>query len=480
LSVGSDVAQDLRVDQIAALCRAPIAKEVTVPLLLSMGCARREDILMRRELFWALEGKAPAVWKAFAAVSAYFDLPPIFKTYPEYVKNVMILSRGEHFIKMVGALSELCRTAECPATRRMRQLLAHLEGDCALTELHGEIQSLYNDYPLQPKEVVVGVQLSNIGVPQLINIMSVSDKIPDRHTLLDEGDSTRLSAYTPVPTDLAKVMSVFIQAELHGAYPVPGHRISTVLKKIEALPTPEFALLENELIFISGMLQLSLSIPEPRCAAGFSGRVKLTAYRDPLGESLPEDIDCADNPLLLLGSAPSERQGFLRVLGRALFLNSLGIELPAFSAELPDVSGLYTHFMHAETYKPDQSRLTEALLRIKDILSAMPCGAAVLMDEPMVGTGLVEGQQLCLDTLNCVRALNGYAVLGTHNTELSLPVGRAWRIGGSALVPFNLTELNDYLLKSLNAPEITDLFGGEDDLTGLNAKIIDAFEKVTK
>lgn len=121
-------------------------------------------------------------------------------------------------------------------------------------------------------------------------------------------------------------------------------------------------------------------------------------------------------------------------VGMAQAMAQLGMAVPAASAEISPVDGIYTHFPTGAEDTIDKGRLGEECARLREILDNVTSSSMILLDESLSSTGAYEASYIAAELLAGFAALNCRGIFSTHLHELAASVDqindRAAEAGG--------------------------------------------------
>lgn len=88
-----------------------------------------------------------------------------------------------------------------------------------------------------------------------------------------------------------------------------------------------------------------------------------------------------DTFIVLTGPNQGGKTTFARSLGQLIYFTKMGLEVPAFSAEVADFTRILTHFSVEESVESGKGKLKEELIRLKPMLETTYQGAFVIINE---------------------------------------------------------------------------------------------------
>lgn len=109
-------------------------------------------------------------------------------------------------------------------------------------------------------------------------------------------------------------------------------------------------------------------------------------------------------------------------LGAAQALMQLGLPVPAESAEISVVDGIFTHFPEGADDTIDKGRLGEECARLKEIFDGITPDSMILLDESLSSTGAYEASYIASEILTAFAAMRCRGIFSTHLHELAASV----------------------------------------------------------
>lgn len=131
------------------------------------------------------------------------------------------------------------------------------------------------------------------------------------------------------------------------------------------------------------------------------------------------NFDSDGKIFILTGPNSGGKSVFTCGIGLVQVMFQLGLPVPAKSAVISPVEGIFTHFAQDIHVSTQDGRLGSECERIKEIFEKLTPHALVLLDETFSGTGSFEGAYLAADTLRALSALGVHAIYCTHIHELT-------------------------------------------------------------
>jgi DNA mismatch repair ATPase MutS len=109
-------------------------------------------------------------------------------------------------------------------------------------------------------------------------------------------------------------------------------------------------------------------------------------------------------------------------LGAAQAMFQLGLPVPAQSAIISPVSGIYTHFPEGADDTIDKGRLGEECARLKEIFDGADENGMILLDESLSSTGAYEAAYIAAEILSAFAVMRCRGIFSTHLHELAASV----------------------------------------------------------
>ena len=109
-------------------------------------------------------------------------------------------------------------------------------------------------------------------------------------------------------------------------------------------------------------------------------------------------------------------------VGLAQAMTQLGLRVPARSAVISPVDGIYTHFPEGADDTIDKGRLGEECARLREIFDAVTENSMILLDESLSSTGAFEASYIGQEILTGFGVARCRGVFSTHLHELAAAV----------------------------------------------------------
>lgn len=97
----------------------------------------------------------------------------------------------------------------------------------------------------------------------------------------------------------------------------------------------------------------------------------------------------------------------------------LGLPVPAESADISPVDGIFTHFPEGADDTIDKGRLGEECARLREIFDEVSCDSMILLDESLSSTGAYEAAYIASEILTGFAVIGARGIFSTHLHELA-------------------------------------------------------------
>ena len=109
-------------------------------------------------------------------------------------------------------------------------------------------------------------------------------------------------------------------------------------------------------------------------------------------------------------------------VGAAQAMCQLGLPVPALTARISPVDGIYTHFPEGADDTIDKGRLGEECARLREIFDSATPDSLVLLDESLSSTGAYEASYIASEILTAFAVMRTRGIFSTHLHELAAAV----------------------------------------------------------
>jgi DNA mismatch repair protein MutS2 len=132
-----------------------------------------------------------------------------------------------------------------------------------------------------------------------------------------------------------------------------------------------------------------------------------------------------DRVVLVTGPNSGGKTRLLQAIGLAQLLGQCGLFVPAASAMLRPVDGLFVSFGAPPSANASEGRLGTELLRVRAVFETICVGGMVLVDELCSGTNPSEGEELFRHVVELLLEVEPQAFLSTHFLTAAADLVRA-------------------------------------------------------
>ena len=156
-------------------------------------------------------------------------------------------------------------------------------------------------------------------------------------------------------------------------------------------------------------------------------------------EIVPNDIVFDESATIYVLSGPNRggKSVITCAIGLAQVMLQLGMYVPAKSAVISPVDGIYTHFPTGADDTIDKGRLGEECARLSEILDCVSANSLVLLDESLSSTGSYEASYIAAEVLSGLAHVGCRCLFSTHLHELAAEIDninkRSLASGGVAI-----------------------------------------------
>ena len=141
-------------------------------------------------------------------------------------------------------------------------------------------------------------------------------------------------------------------------------------------------------------------------------------------EIVTNDFEFDDNARIYVLSGPNRggKSVITVALGAAQAFCMLGLPVPAESAVISPVDGIFTHFPEGADDTIDKGRLGEECARLREIFDDATKDSMILLDESLSSTGAYEASYIASEILTGFAVIGTRGIFSTHLHELAAKV----------------------------------------------------------
>ena len=358
-----------------------------------------------------------------------------------YVSCLDTLKRGFHGVK---------DRITSPAFKSLSEFVYELTESDYYRELNEKLASL-SDRVHEVKSITIGVNLDRELRPESAGVIAINSEHFKSGKFLDK--ILRLSfkndAFTCIAnlSPFGKGQSDNKQEALIGAFngaiedvfrsSVKGWR--NIVADYVMENTDFLLKLLPEIEFVSRAAELITKLREhPGCAMTYPELAPMADKRfEAVGlynprvalaiddEIVTNDLAFDDEARIYVLTGPNRggKSVITVALGAAQAMCQLGLPVPAASAVISPVSGIFTHFPEGADDTIDKGRLGEECARLKEIFDSADSDTMILLDESLSSTGAYEASYIASEILSAFAVMRCRGIFSTHLHELaaSLP-----------------------------------------------------------
>ena len=141
-------------------------------------------------------------------------------------------------------------------------------------------------------------------------------------------------------------------------------------------------------------------------------------------EIVTNDFAFDDNARIYVLTGPNRggKSVITVAVGAAQALCQLGLPVPAESARISVVDGIYTHFPEGADDTIDKGRLGEECARLKEIFDSVTENSLILLDESLSSTGAFEATYIASEILSGFAVERCRGIFSTHLHDLAASI----------------------------------------------------------
>ncbi len=358
----------------------------------------------------------------------------------------------ELYVSCIGilhdGLSESKDALQSPAFVALRELVLTLADSDYYKELNRKLNEL-TQRVREIRSVTVGVNLDAQLRPVSAGVLSVNAEPFKSGDVLDKilrlnfknDEYTCIADLVPFgkkQSDNQKTaLSLAFNSAINDVYRSSLHSWKKIVRTyvlenteflLNLMPEFEFLVRGTEMLLALQKKGCSLCVPEirPMSERAFDAKelynpcVALKIEE----EIVPNDLVFDDKAAIYVLSGPNRggKSVITCALGLAQVMLQLGMYLPAKSAVVSPVDGIYTHFPTGAEDTIDKGRLGEECARLSEILDCVTSESLVLLDESLSSTGSYEASYIAAEVLAGLAHIGCRCLFSTHLHELAAEI----------------------------------------------------------
>jgi len=215
--------------------------------------------------------------------------------------------------------------------------------------------------------------------------------------------------------------------------------IARALQQYTGFSSALLVRLESEIAFYLGGIQLNkrllamglpmvqpevLPIADQICHLDGLYNIDLALQQSNPMPIVDNDVQFDENGQIFILTGPNRggKTTYIRAIGLAQILMQAGLCVPASSAHMSPVDGIYTHFATTENPEVHAGRLGEEAKRVYEIFSQATQNSLILLNESFASTSAEESLFLAREIVLVMRVLGVRAIFATHLHELAADI----------------------------------------------------------
>ena len=299
------------------------------------------------------------------------------------------------------------------------------------------------------KSVTIGVNLDENLLPREAGLLSINTEpfrpgtLMDRLLKKDSNDGhTFMSALYPLAKGLhgeeLKALNYGISNSLQTVFTKSLREFEPLVQNYYHVNTTMFIALLDDIRFLTAGVKFILSMQEkgfsmcrPQIAPMAEKRCELSQVYNPMlavksvePTIVSNSFQLDENGRFYLVTGPNHggKSIFAYSIGMAQALFQLGLFVPAESACMSPVSGIYTHFPSSDENNYGKGRLESECARLSDIMGHLTDTDMLLMDESFSSTSGLEASYIASEVLTGIGIIGCCGLFVTHIHDLTQQV----------------------------------------------------------
>ena len=300
------------------------------------------------------------------------------------------------------------------------------------------------------KSITIGLNLDENLRPKEAGIVSINNTPYHAGTIMEKllrkksADSFSLmSPLYPLVRGLhgeeLKAINYALSDSLHTIYSKSMRDFEPLVQNYYSENTALFISLLDEIRFLTAGVAFVLSMKEkgfsmckPRIAGMDEKKCEMTNVYNPMLAmkeiehtivSNSVEFDATGRFYIVTGPNHGGKSIFAYSVGMAQALFQLGLFVPADSAYMSPVSGIFTHFPSSDENNYGKGRLESECARLGDIMKRLSDTDMLLMDESFSSTSGLEAGYIASEVLTGIGIIGCSGIFVTHIHDLPQQVG---------------------------------------------------------
>lgn len=300
------------------------------------------------------------------------------------------------------------------------------------------------------KSVTVGINLDETLRAKEAGVISIENKYYREGSIMDrllkktpKESYSLISPLYPLSKGLhgeeLKALNYSLRASLNTIYMKSIRSFEPLIQKYYSVNTSLFVALLDDIRFLTAGVGFVLSMREkgfsmcrPKLAAMNEKKCDLEQVYNPvLARRAIEEVIVSnsfsfdENGRFYLVTGPNHggKSIFAYSVGMAQALFQLGLFVPAKSAVMSPVSGIYTHFPSSDENNYGKGRLESECARLSEIMKKLTDTDMLLMDESFSSTSGLEAGYIASEVLTGIGIIGCGGIFVTHIHDLPQKTG---------------------------------------------------------
>ena len=295
------------------------------------------------------------------------------------------------------------------------------------------------------KSVTIGVNLDENLRPKEAGIVSINNTPYHAGTIIDRllkkktaESFSLMSPFYPLVKGLhgeeLKAMNYALSDSLHTVFAKSMRDFEPLVQNYYSENTSLFISLLDEIRFLTAGVAFVISMQEkgfamckPRIAQMTEKKCELINVYNPMlakkeieNTIVSNSVSFDEKGRFFLGTGPNHggKSIFAYSVGMAQALFQLGLFVPAQSAYMSPVSGIFTHFPSSDENNYGKGRLESECARLSDIMKHLTDTDMLLMDESFSSTSGLEAGYIASEVLTGIGVIGCCGIFVTHIHDL--------------------------------------------------------------
>lgn len=358
------------------------------------------------------------------------------------LSSVRYLEMYQEIVNLFADTLKECELHSDGMNEFKRQILAISESS-EFQSLNEELSKMEVNFGYV-KSVTIGVNLNENLRPKEAGILSVNKEPFRAGTLMDKllkkrtSKDVLMSSFYPLERGLhgeeLKAFNYSLSGALHTIFAKSLRDFEPLIQTYYTDNTAVFVSLLDDIRFLTAGVGFILSMQEkgfsmcrPKVAPMEEKKCELEQLYNPIlaRKSIEETIvsnsfafDERGRFYLVTGPNHGGKSIFAYSVGMAQALFQLGLFIPAKSALMSPVSGIYTHFPSSDENNYGKGRLESECARLSEILKVLTETDMLLMDESFSSTSGLEAGYIASEVLTGIGVIGCCGIFVTHIHDL--------------------------------------------------------------